>query len=72
MSKTIEITVSPQGKTRLETKGFAGEACREASEFLERTLGQTQAETLTVEFHQCQEKHGQEISHANQQRSSRT
>ena len=30
----IEITVSPTGATTLETKGFAGSSCRDASEFL--------------------------------------
>lgn len=29
--KTIEVIVSPNGQTKLETKGFAGSQCREAS-----------------------------------------
>lgn len=50
--KTIEIIVSPTGQTRLQTKGFTGAACREASEFLEKSLGQRQSEQLTAEFYQ--------------------
>ena len=51
MSKTIEIIVSPTGETRLETKGFAGEECREASKFVEQALGSRQAETTTADFY---------------------
>ena len=50
--KTIEITVSPTGQTEVQTKGFAGGECREASKFLEEALGQRDNETLTAEFHQ--------------------
>jgi hypothetical protein len=50
--KTIEITVSPKGETRIQTKGFSGQECREASKFLEQALGQCAAEHLTAEFHQ--------------------
>ena len=52
--KTIEITVSPQGQTKVETKGFSGSECREASRFLEQALGRSTGETLTAEFHQDQ------------------
>ena len=52
--KTIEITVSPQGQTKVETKGFSGSECREASRFLEQALGRSAGETLTAEFHQDQ------------------
>ncbi len=49
---TIRLIISPQGQTRLETRGFAGASCREASAFLEQTLGKTTHEQLTSEFHQ--------------------
>ncbi len=52
MSKTIEITVNPKGRSRVETKGFAGGECREASRFIEQALGTRSAETMTAEFHQ--------------------
>lgn len=54
MSKVIEITVGPKGETTVQTRGFAGAECREASKFVERALGQKTAETLTAEFHQGQ------------------
>jgi hypothetical protein len=49
--KTIEVTVSSKGETTVETKGFAGPACKIASEFLERALGRTTAERKTAEFY---------------------
>ena len=52
--KTIEITVGPRGETKVETKGFSGGACREASRFVEQALGRKTAETLTAEFYQEQ------------------
>jgi hypothetical protein len=52
VTKTIEIIVSPAGQTRVETKGFAGSECQQASRFLEEALGQKQSDHLTAEFHQ--------------------
>jgi hypothetical protein len=53
--KTIEITISPRGESKVETKGFSGGECREASRFVEQALGQRMAETLTAEFYQGQQ-----------------
>jgi hypothetical protein len=50
--KTIEIIVSPQGQTTIETKGFTGSTCRDASRDLERALGSRAGEQLTGDFHQ--------------------
>ena len=50
--KTIEVIVSPNGQTRLETKGFAGSQCRDASKLLESALGKITEERLTAEYHQ--------------------
>jgi hypothetical protein len=58
--KTIEITVSPKGETKVETRGFKGNECRDASKFVEQALGQRTAETLTAEFHQNQQT-GQDL-----------
>jgi hypothetical protein len=55
LSKIIEIIVSPTGATRVETKGFTGGECREASRFLEQALGTRTAEQLTAEFHQSEQ-----------------
>jgi hypothetical protein len=51
MSKIIEIIVSPTGQTRVETKGFAGSECRQASQFIEQALGKPVREQLTAEFY---------------------
>lgn len=47
----IEITVSPTGETTVQTKGFQGESCREASRLIEKALGRATGERLTAEFH---------------------
>ena len=54
MKKVIEITISPTGETKVETKGFSGSECRDASRFVETALGQRTAEQLTGEFYQDQ------------------
>ena len=53
--KTIEITISPTGKSTVETKGFQGGECRDASRFIEEALGERTAEQLTAEFYQRQQ-----------------
>jgi hypothetical protein len=50
--KSIEIFVSPTGQTTIETKGFSGASCQEASQFLEQALGTRIAEQKTAEFYQ--------------------
>ncbi|NQV28900.1 MAG: DUF2997 domain-containing protein [Rhodopirellula sp.] len=60
MSKTIEIVVTPTGQTQVQTKGFTGSECRQASEFIEKALGKRTQEQLTAEFHQ---QAGQQQSH---------
>ena len=52
--KIIEITVDAKGQTKVETRGFTGSECREASRFIEQALGQRTGETLTTEFYQDQ------------------
>jgi len=47
--KTIELIVSPNGETKLETKGFSGDACRVASAFLEAALGAKRFDQPTAE-----------------------
>jgi hypothetical protein len=51
MSKTIEIIISPKGETKLETKGFAGSNCQEASRAFEQALGAKTSEQLTSEYY---------------------
>ncbi|QDU88425.1 hypothetical protein Pla175_18030 [Pirellulimonas nuda] len=50
--KSIEIIVSPQGEARIETRGYAGAACQDASRLLEAALGVRQSEQLTSAFFQ--------------------
>jgi hypothetical protein len=53
--KTIEITVGPQGQAKVETKGFSGLDCRDASRFVEQALGTRASESLTAEYYQGQQ-----------------
>jgi len=43
--------VSPTGETTLQTKGYAGPDCVQASQFLEAALGVKTAERPTAEFY---------------------
>ena len=51
--KTIEIVIDKEGQTTVQTRGFSGPSCREASKFLEQALGATTAEQLTSEFYRA-------------------
>jgi hypothetical protein len=51
--KIIEIIIAPNGQSRVETKGFTGAECREASRFIEQAIGQQTSEILKAEFHQA-------------------
>lgn len=51
--KTITIRIDPQGQVRLETTGYTGSACREASKALERALGVAESDQPTAEAHQA-------------------
>jgi hypothetical protein len=53
--KTIEITVDAGGRVTVETSGFAGGSCRDASRFVEEALGVRTSERPTAEFYQGQE-----------------
>ena len=52
MSQTIEIIVAPNGQSQVQTKGFTGSSCRQASGFIEQALGQRTSEQLTADFYQ--------------------
>ena len=51
MNKRIEIVVDAKGSTTIETKGFTGSECIEASRFIEQAVGSTVKERKTTEFH---------------------
>ena len=50
--RIIEVIISPAGETRVETKGFSGTSCRDASRALEQALGSQADEQLTREYFQ--------------------
>ena len=52
MPRVIEVVVSPQGETTVQTKGYAGADCLQASKFLEQALGVVAADRKTAEFYQ--------------------
>ena len=51
--KIIEIVIAPNGQSTVETKGFTGSECRDASRFIEQAIGQQTGEILKAEFHQA-------------------
>ena len=51
MNKQIEIVVDPKGAATVETKGFTGSSCIEASRFIEQALGNKTGERTTPEFY---------------------
>lgn len=51
MSKVIQVIVSPTGETKVETSGFTGSSCQEASRALEQALGGRIDETLTGDYY---------------------
>jgi hypothetical protein len=52
MPRIIEVIVSPQGEATVQTKGYAGRECLQASQFLEQALGVVTAVHKTSEFFQ--------------------
>ena len=52
MNQILEVVVSPTGATRVQTQGFVGSRCQDASRFLEAALGQRMHEERTPEFYQ--------------------
>jgi hypothetical protein len=53
-TKTIEITVTPEGATSIKTSGFTGSSCKDATRDLERALGVAGRESLLPEYFQQQ------------------
>jgi hypothetical protein len=50
LNKRIEITVDTKGNSQVETKGFSGSECLEASKFVEQALGKQTGTRTTAEF----------------------
>ena len=49
--RLIEVTVSPQGAVTVQTRGYVGADCLQASKFLEQALGVTTADRKTAEYY---------------------
>jgi Protein of unknown function (DUF2997) len=54
--RIIEVVVSPQGETTVQTKGFVGADCLQASKWIEQALGVTATDNKTSEFFQQTEE----------------
>jgi len=50
----IEVIISANGNVDVQTKGYTGSSCQEASKFIEQALGKRVDEKLTAEFHQAE------------------
>ncbi|MGL4943769.1 MAG: DUF2997 domain-containing protein [Thermoguttaceae bacterium] len=48
--KTITLIIAPDGTTKVETNGFDGQSCKDASTFIEHALGHTTAEQFKSEY----------------------
>ena len=62
MSRIIEVIVSPQGELTVQTKGYLGSECLQASKFLEQTLGVATTDHKTGDYYQTEktEQHVQQ------------
>jgi Protein of unknown function (DUF2997) len=62
MPRLIEVVVSPTGETTVQTRGYAGADCLQASKFLEQALGLVADDRKTAEFYtpQTVEQHLQQ------------
>ena len=49
--KRIEIIVDAKGNSQVQTKGFAGSSCVQASRFIEQALGKQTSQRATAEFY---------------------
>ena len=62
MNRVIEVVVSPKGETTVQTKGFAGSDCLQASKFIEDALGISTRERTTPEFFSVGEVERQQVN----------
>jgi hypothetical protein len=63
-TKTIEITVSPEGSVSIKTAGFTGSSCRDATRDIEGALGVAGREHLLPEFY-AQAQSGEQLRQGN-------
>jgi hypothetical protein len=51
---TIEVIVARDGSSRIETHGYTGPRCQEASRFLEQALGLAESRRLTADYYRAE------------------
>ena len=61
MAKIIEVLISPTGETTVQTKGYAGGECQQASKWIEKSLGIAGDDRKTSEFFQSAAQQQQEV-----------
>jgi hypothetical protein len=54
MPRIIEVIVSPQGQTTVQSKGYVGGECQQASKWLEQALGVVAEDRKTAEYYEAQ------------------
>ena len=59
MPRVIEVIVSPAGEATVQTRGYEGSDCLQASRFLEQALGLRTSDRKTDEFYAATPSHQQ-------------
>lgn len=49
--RSIEVVIDARGEVRLQTKGYTGAECRQASAEIEKALGIVQSDQPTAEMY---------------------
>ena len=57
MAQQIKVRFLADGSSRVETVGFTGESCKQASEWIEKALASQTSDTNTAEMFQQPEVH---------------
>lgn len=55
MPRIIEVIVTSTGETTIQTKGYAGNECLQASKSIEAALGVTASDRKTNEYYERQQ-----------------
>jgi len=51
-AKAIRLTFDVKGEVTIEMPGFVGKACHEASQFIEKALGEVALKKPTAQYYQ--------------------
>ena len=57
--KRIEILVSPTGESQVQTKGFSGAGCVQASHFIKKAIGSVSNQQKTAEYYNSADANNQ-------------